>query len=162
VAWVLPMPAVGCCCCCQPLTRTTKAYPDRVAATVALSPVLITAAAQPVSYGPVYRAKGPWIMASIAVEGTYNAPVDKPAEACGPGTIRALTQQGCHPWPATTSNGPGLQIRRLRQVVQDCPQVAVVSHDSPGLSRCEGSCLPAWQQSRWFGMHLRLPLSGLA
>jgi len=55
------------------------------------------------------------------------------------------------------------QIRRLRQVVQGCPQVAVVSDDIPGLSPRDNGCLPAWQywqQSRCFQPISDLPFEG--
>ena len=52
-----------------------------------------------------------------------------------------------------------LTIRRHGQVVQNCPWVTVVSEDIPGLSPCDGSCLPGWQQywqqSRRLGTRLR-------
>jgi len=84
-----------------------------------------------------------WI--STRASGPYAGPSPERVRAVGP------RSEGLEP--------PASQIRRLGQVVRDCPGAAVFWADIPGLSPRDGGCLPAWQQywqqSRWLGTRLR-------
>ena len=90
-----------------------------------------------------------------------------PAGAASPGTWHCW--EGSPAWRALV-RGRALRvaqyeehlIRRLRQVVQDCPGAAIIWADIPSPSPRDGGCLPArqqdWQQSRRLGLISDLPL----